>query len=131
MPEAPALTIGFEPMETTQSTTSNSQPLKALTMMTRRKQQSGHSSMDFFNVMTQAQQQLADTKTVQQALDVVVGIISELSGFHRVMFYRFDSQKNGCVDAELVDPLASADIFRGGISHNTKAVHSTHSSCRA
>ena len=29
------------------------------------------------------------------------------------MFYRFDSQNNGCVDAELVNPLASKDLYRG------------------
>jgi hypothetical protein len=100
------------PLDTVKSTTSNSQPLRALEM-TRRKPQAGHSSMDVFNVMTQAQQQLAVTRTVQQALEVVVGLISEVTGFHRVMFYRFDAQKNGCVDAELVNPLASADVYRG------------------
>lgn len=131
LPETPIKTVDIEPLEKIKSTTSNSQPLRALEMMTRRKPQSAHSSMDFFNVMTQAQQQLSGTNNVQQALEVVVGLISELTGFHRVMFYRFDSQKNGCVDAELVDPLASADIFRGGPFFNTLPVHFAHSSHRA
>jgi light-regulated signal transduction histidine kinase (bacteriophytochrome) len=69
--------------------------------------------MDIFNAITQAQQQLAGAKSVQQVLDVVVGIVAELTGFHRVMLYRFDSQQNGCVDAELVNPQASEDLFRG------------------
>jgi light-regulated signal transduction histidine kinase (bacteriophytochrome) len=79
----------------------------------RRKKNNGVPSMDIFNAMTQAQQQLAGAKSVQQVLDLVVGITAELTGFHRVMFYRFDSQKNGCVDAELVNPRASNDLYRG------------------
>ena len=70
-------------------------------------------AMEIFNGMIQAQQQLASAKSVQNILDIVVGLISELTSFHRVMFYRFDSQKNDCVDAELVNPQASEDLFRG------------------
>lgn len=69
--------------------------------------------MDIFNAMTQAQQQLASSISVAAVLDTVVGLISELTGFHRVMFYRFDSKKNGVVEAELVNEKASVDIFRG------------------
>ncbi|KAE8453730.1 hypothetical protein EG329_009241 [Mollisiaceae sp. DMI_Dod_QoI] len=114
LPKSPTNTVGLEvqPEERLKSTTRGSKPLKVLEIA-RRKQQSGVSSMDMFNAMTQAQQQLASAKSVQQVLDVVVGIISELTGFHRVMFYRFDKQKNGCVDAELVNPQASEDLFRG------------------
>lgn len=74
--------------------------------------------MDIFNAMTQAQQQLAGAKSVQNLLDIAVGLISELTGFHRVMFYRFDPQKNGCIDAELVNPQASHDLFRGMSTFN-------------
>lgn len=42
-----------------------------------------------------------------------MGIVSGLTGFHRVMFYRFDSQKNGCVEAEFLNPNASTDVYRG------------------
>jgi hypothetical protein len=114
LPKTPTATIDLEahPVEMLKSTTRKSTPLRVL-QIARRKRQSGASSMDIFNAMTQAQQQLASAKSVQQVLDIVVGLISELTGFHRVMFYRFDSQKNGCVDAELVNPQASADLFRG------------------
>jgi light-regulated signal transduction histidine kinase (bacteriophytochrome) len=114
LPRTPTATIDLEvhPVEMLKSTTRKSTPLRVL-QIARRKRQSGASSMDIFNAMTQAQQQLANSKSVQQVLDIVVGLISELTGFHRVMFYRFDSQKNGCVDAELVNPQASADLFRG------------------
>lgn len=48
---------------------------------------------------------------MQGVLDVAVEIVEELTGFHRVMFYRFDSQKNGRVDAELLNPQASTDLY--------------------
>lgn len=42
-----------------------------------------------------------------------MGLVAELTGFHRVMIYRFDNHKNGCVVSELIDPEASDDLFRG------------------
>jgi light-regulated signal transduction histidine kinase (bacteriophytochrome) len=114
LPKTPTATTNVEahPVEILKSTTRNSFPLRVL-QIARQKRQSGVAPMDIFNAMTQAQQQLAAAKSVQQVLDIVVGLISELTGFHRVLFYRFDSQKNGCVDAELVNPQASADLYRG------------------
>src|SRR4051812_883109 len=94
------------------STTSFSKPLPSF-QIARQKQDKEISSMDIFNAMTQAQKQIADCKSVQVLFDVVVGIISELTGFHRVMFYQFDSDKNGCVEAELLNTNASKDVFRG------------------
>lgn len=114
LPKTPitAVDMQFSPEEMRKSTTSGSTPLKALGMA-RWRQQSGFFSMDIFNAMTQAQQQLAASFTVQQVLDVVVGIIAELTNFHRVMFYRFDELMNGSIEAELVNPDASSDLFRG------------------
>ena len=108
----PAVDMDISPEDRQKSTTSGSTPLRAL-RMARWRQQSGFFSMDIFNAMTQAQQQLADSTTVQQVLDVVVGIVSELTNFHRVMLYRFDELMNGSVDAELVHPEANNDLFRG------------------
>ena len=114
LPKTPTQTIdlAIHPEERIRSTTRNSAPLRVVEIA-RRKRQSSVSSMDIFGAMTQAQHQLAAAKSVQHLLDIVVGLISELTGFHRVMFYRFDSQKNGCVEAELVDVQASDDLFRG------------------
>jgi light-regulated signal transduction histidine kinase (bacteriophytochrome) len=114
LPENPIHTVDIEIQqeEKQKSTTRKSTPLRVLEIA-RRKKNNGVPSMDIFNAMTQAQQQLAGAKSVQQVLDLVVGITAELTGFHRVMFYRFDSQKNGCVDAELVNPRASNDLYRG------------------
>jgi light-regulated signal transduction histidine kinase (bacteriophytochrome) len=63
--------------------------------------------------MNQAEKQIAACKSLESVYGVVVGIISELTGFHRVMLYRFDSQMNGCIEAELHDIQASPDVFRG------------------
>ncbi|KAH7330367.1 putative phytochrome-like histidine kinase PHY2p [Rhexocercosporidium sp. MPI-PUGE-AT-0058] len=114
LPEFPAQTVDIEvhPEERIKSTTRESAPLRVL-QIARQKKVTGVSSMNLFNAMIQAQQQLSGAKSVQQVLDLVVGIISELTGFHRVMFYRFDLHKNGCVEAELVNPQASLDLFRG------------------
>lgn len=40
--------------------------------------------MEMFNAMSQIQSQLAACDDVQNVLDVVVGLVSEVSGFHRV-----------------------------------------------
>jgi len=115
LPTSPTQTIDHDigDEERAKSTRSGSEPLRVL-QIARRRRQKEVSPMDIFNAMTQAQQQLGDTKAIQEIFDTVVGLISELTGFHRVMFYRFDTNKNGCVDAELVNPKASRDIFRGG-----------------
>ena len=94
------------------STTSFSKPLSVLEVA-RRKENGEFSYLDTFNAMTQAQKQISDCTSVEMVMDVAVGIVSELTGFHRVMFYRFDSEKNGCVEAELMNPQATSDVFRG------------------
>ena len=53
--------------------------------------------------MNQAEKQIAACKSLESVYGVVVGIISELTGFYRVMLSRFDSQMNGCIEAELHD----------------------------
>lgn len=93
-----------------------SRPLRAI-QLARRTRKHVLGSMEIFNAMTQAQQQLSAGKNVQSVLDIVVGLIAELTGFHRVMVYRFDNHKNGCIVSELVDPKASDDLFRGEFNH--------------
>jgi len=115
-PSVPTHTIANEVTleERMKSVTSKSQPLRVL-QLARRRHNSALGSMEVFNAMTQVQQQLASARTVQSVLDMTVGLVSELTGFHRVMLYRFDSHKNGCVVTELVNPKASADLFRGAL----------------
>jgi hypothetical protein len=94
------------------STTSASKPLPVLEIA-RKRDDAHFSSLDIFKAMTQAQKQISACTSLSTVYDVVVGIIAELTNFHRVMFYRFDSDMNGCVESELLDPRASDDFFRG------------------
>ncbi|KAH8665802.1 hypothetical protein BGZ60DRAFT_56168 [Tricladium varicosporioides] len=114
LPKVPTAKMGIDVSseELEKSMTSGSRPLRAL-QVARRRKQTEFSSMDIFNAMTQAQEQLSNCTAVQQVYDTVVGLIAELTGFHRVMFYRFDEDQNGIVDAELINPEASSDLFRG------------------
>ena len=43
----------------------------------------------------------------------ITGLVKELSGFHRVLIYQFDSSWNGMVVAELVDPNVTIDLYKG------------------
>ncbi|RDW88143.1 hypothetical protein BP6252_00175 [Coleophoma cylindrospora] len=104
--------LDVSPEEFKRSTTSFSKPLPVIEIARQRKQKE-FSSLDIFNAMSQSQRQLSKAPDLQSVFDVVVGIISELTGFHRVMFYRFDNQKNGSIEAELLNPNASSDIYRG------------------
>src|SRR5205807_3850689 len=58
-------------------------------------------------------EQLSSALTLDVFLKVVVGIIKELTGFHRVMIYQFDEVWNGRVVTELVDPRATKDLYKG------------------
>ena len=117
LPVKPISQIDFDisPEEFKKSTTSASKPLEVLEIAQQTRNKS-FSSLDLFNAMAQAQQQISACTSLQPLLEVLVGIVSELTGFHRVMAYRFDSQKNGCVDAELLNPHACTDIFRGKLT---------------
>lgn len=75
--------------------------------------------------MCQAEKQLTSCKSVQGVLHVCVEIVGELTGFHRVMFYCFDSQKNGRVDAELLNPQVSTDLYLGKSAGTSKVYLST------
>jgi len=71
------------------------------------------SSVELVSITTNIQRQLSAATDVQSLLDVVVGIVYELSGFHRVMVYQFDQDFNGTVVAERMDSSASQDVYRG------------------
>lgn len=69
--------------------------------------------MDVFAVMSQINEQLGAAPDLNTFLNVVVGVIKDLTQFHRVMIYKFDEVWNGQVVAELVDWTQSHDLFRG------------------
>ena len=97
--------------ERRQSTTNISKPILALDAARKRQYKIGF--MEMFTAMSRVQEQLGSAKDLQSLLDIAVGLVHQITHFHRVMVYRFDKHKNGAVDAEFVDPRASEDLYRG------------------
>ena len=51
--------------------------------------------MQLFQVLCELQAQMALTTTISELLDVIVGLVYELTSFHRVMVYQFDETAAG------------------------------------
>lgn len=112
-PSSPSATLGSAPTpeQLTASTSSINQPLRVLRNARRRKGEA--AAMEVFSILTQIQDQLARTETLESLLNTATGLVKELTGFHRVLIYQFDLNWNGTVVAELVDPRASVDLYKG------------------
>lgn len=112
-PELPEDTLASNPTaeELLESTEIKSKPLRILRSARKRKGEA--AAMEVFNIMSQVQEQLAAAPTLEQFLKVLVGVVKELTGFHRVMIYQFDQYFNGRVVTELVDPRATKDLYKG------------------
>ncbi|KAL4987461.1 hypothetical protein BDW68DRAFT_161114 [Aspergillus falconensis] len=93
------------------STITISQPLRVLRRARRRKGEA--AAMEVFSIVSQIQEQLARADNMEALLDTASGIVKELTGFHRILVYQFDSEFNGKVVSELVDPTMSIDLFKG------------------
>ncbi|KLO05580.1 hypothetical protein SCHPADRAFT_946794 [Schizopora paradoxa] len=129
------------PEDIFESTTSHSKPLKALERMRRINRtlgspssnsrggpggsarqrararrvgtQPGIGTMDIFAVLAQINDQLASAPDLESFLKVVVGVVKDLTQFHRVLIYQFDDAYNGQVVAELVDWRQTHDLYKG------------------
>ena len=112
-PELPEDTLHGDPTEEelAESTTAANKPLRVL--RNARKRHSAAAAMDVFNIMSQVQDQLANASNLDVFLKVLIGVVKELTGFHRVMIYQFDQAWNGRVVTELVDPRATKDLYKG------------------
>lgn len=112
-PEPPEDTLNSEPTpeEFSESTVNASKPLRVLRSARKRKGEA--AAMEVFNIMSQVQEQLASATTLDAFLKTLVGVVKELTGFHRVMVYQFDQKWNGRVVTELVDPRATKDLYKG------------------
>jgi light-regulated signal transduction histidine kinase (bacteriophytochrome) len=99
------------PEEYLESTENVSRPLRVLRSARKRKGEA--AAMEVFNIMSQVQEQLATAPNLEKFLKILVGVVKELTGFHRVMVYQFDQLFNGKVVTELVDPRATKDLFKG------------------
>lgn len=112
-PEPPEDTLNGNPTaeEYAESTEIFSRPLRVLRSARKRKGEA--AAMEVFNIMSQVQEQLAAAPNLEKFLKVLVGVVKELTGFHRVMVYQFDNAWNGRVVTELVDPRATKDLYKG------------------
>ncbi|KAF2091610.1 phytochrome-like histidine kinase PHY1p [Saccharata proteae CBS 121410] len=112
-PELPEDTLDSRPTaeELAESTQNISRPLRVLRSARKRKGEA--AAMEVFNIMSQVQEQLAAAPNLEKFLKVLVGVVKELTGFHRVMIYQFDNTWNGRVVTELVDPRATKDLYKG------------------
>ncbi|ORY02677.1 hypothetical protein BCR34DRAFT_492984 [Clohesyomyces aquaticus] len=112
-PELPEDTMQSNPTaeEFAASTEIKSRPLRVLRSARKRKGEA--AAMEVFNIMSQVQEQLAAAPNLERFLQVLVGVVKELTGFHRVMIYQFDNTFNGRVVTELVDLRATKDLYKG------------------
>ena len=110
-PQEKALQTSATEEEIADSTFSTSKPLRVLRSARKRKGEA--AAMEVFNIMSQIQEQLANAASIDTFLKVLVGIVKELTGFHRVMVYQFDHDWNGRVVTELVDRRTTTDLYKG------------------
>ncbi len=67
-----------------------------------------------FDIMGQVQEQLASATSLEVFLKILVGIVKELTRFHRVMIYQFDFFfQREVVVTELVDTSQTRDLYKG------------------
>ncbi|KAI0969528.1 hsp90-like protein [Xylaria arbuscula] len=113
IPEEPEDTLYQSPTaeELYQSTEISSKPLRVLRSARQRRGEA--SAMQVFDIMSQVQEQFSSAPNLERFLKILVGIVKELTGFHRVMVYQFDAAFNGKVVTELVDPVKTRDLYHG------------------
>jgi len=99
------------PEELKNSTTRKSRPLYA-TRNIRGGPPAGNA-VDLVGALNEIQSQLISQTSLPLLFNTIVGTISELTGFDRVMVYRFDECKCGAVVSEYVNSLVSEDLFIG------------------
>jgi light-regulated signal transduction histidine kinase (bacteriophytochrome) len=75
------------------STTSKSKPLHAVNVA--RKLSHPLGAMDLFHALCEIQAQLSSAESLETLLDIIVGLVYEITGFHRVMVYQFDETAAG------------------------------------
>lgn len=71
------------------------------------------SSLDIVGLLGEISEQLGSVSDIQQLFDVTVGLVKDLTQFHRIMLYQFDPEYNGKVVAELVDWQRMKDLYYG------------------
>ncbi|OAV93269.1 hypothetical protein PTTG_00885 [Puccinia triticina 1-1 BBBD Race 1] len=105
----------YEPTEQDliESTMSISKPLRALARLRRKGKDFSGDSVEVLSILSQLNNQFDKADDMPTFLKMAVGLVRELTGFDRVMIYKFDESWNGQVVAELVDWKRTRDLYRG------------------
>lgn len=105
----------YEPTEQDliESTMSINKPLRALARLRRKGKDFSGDSVEVLSILTQVNNQFDKAEDLPTFLKMSVGLVRELTGFDRVMVYKFDECWNGQVVAELVDWKRTRDLYRG------------------
>ncbi|EGG00131.1 uncharacterized protein MELLADRAFT_39867 [Melampsora larici-populina 98AG31] len=96
-----------------ESTRSVNKPIKALSRLRKKGKDFSGDSVEVLSILSQVNEQFDKAKDLPSFLKMSVGVVRELTGFHRVMVYQFDENWNGQVVAELVDWKQTRDLYRG------------------
>lgn len=102
-----------------QSTVSGAKPLRGLAHPNpTRRTKSGNRGrrapeIDIITILSQANEQLAAAEDLTSCLRAAVGIMAEVTGYSRVMAYKFDAAFNGHVVTELVSWNDTHDLYLG------------------
>ncbi|KAM3087730.1 hypothetical protein ACMFMG_001806 [Clarireedia jacksonii] len=94
--------------ERSKSITKYSEPLRTAQRM---KHEIGE--LEVFHLLCEIQEQINSADSIPLLLDILVGLVFDLTGFHRVMVYQFDDDDAGVVRSEFIDERASIDLYRG------------------
>ncbi|KAJ5902229.1 hypothetical protein N7495_002757 [Penicillium taxi] len=111
-PATPVNTMGQSstPEQLAISNISISQPLRIFRGARRR---TGDNVTEMFSALFQIQQQIERADNLEDLLNITAGLVKELTGFHKVMIYQFDSNWSSLVVAEVSDPRMSVDLYKG------------------
>lgn len=107
--------LPYEPTEDDllESTINAAKPIRTSRARRRAQPSNDYKGADIFQTLGQITDQLSKAEDLPQFLKITVGIMQDLTNYHRVMIYQFDEQWNGQVVAELVDWSKTRDLYRG------------------
>lgn len=105
----------YEPTESDlrESTINAAKPIRQPKSRRRAAAGQDYKGADVFHTFSQVSDQLSKAEDLPSFLKIVVGVMQDLTNYHRVMVYQFDEEWNGQVVAELVDWTKTRDLYRG------------------
>lgn len=99
------------PKSVSKGAENHSRPFRFIRGVSKRRGATATSRI--LSIMSQVQDQLSAAKDLERLLQVLVGILQELTGFHRVMAYQYDHSFNARVITEVVDTEVTEKLYVG------------------